>query len=135
MRKKRGFSLVELLVVMGIIALLTTVLLPNLVGMRTRAKDVQKKQDLESIKGALRIYYNDFQLYPSASSQAELEALLVPTYMPVGVATTYDYSQVAGGDGFVLRTELESDSGGEGTNSQLRCRLTPTPGVFAVCAY
>ncbi|MBP9818201.1 type II secretion system protein, partial [Candidatus Shapirobacteria bacterium] len=62
-----GFSLVELLVSIGIIATLTAILLPNFMGARERAKDAQNIQDMGAMKNALRIYYNDVQAYPTGS--------------------------------------------------------------------
>ena len=59
--KKSGFTLIELLVVISIIATLTAILLPNFMGARQRATDSQKKQEMVSIKNALRLFYNDTQ--------------------------------------------------------------------------
>lgn len=63
---KKGFTLIELLVVIAIIGVLTAVLLVNLVGIRERGADAKKKSDLNQLKSALRLYYNDSQNYPSA---------------------------------------------------------------------
>jgi len=41
---------------------LTTVLVMNFVGTRERSRDAQKIQDLNSLKNALRMYYNDNQI-------------------------------------------------------------------------
>lgn len=65
--KKSGFTLIELLVVVAIIGVLTAVLLVNLVGIRERAADTKKKADLNQMKSAMRLYYNDFQGYPANS--------------------------------------------------------------------
>lgn len=65
-RKKtqHGFTLLELLVVIGIIALIVSVIVPNLLGARERARDAQKKAGLHELKNALRLFYNDYQRYP-----------------------------------------------------------------------
>lgn len=65
--KKNGFTLIELLVVISIIGILTAVILPNLVGMRSRARDAEKKATGRELKTALRLYYNDYQSYPAPS--------------------------------------------------------------------
>jgi prepilin-type N-terminal cleavage/methylation domain-containing protein len=52
MKKNKGFSLIELLVVISIIGILSTVLVMNFVGTRERARDAQKIQDLSSVKNA-----------------------------------------------------------------------------------
>lgn len=129
--KNKGFSLIELLVVMFIIGILTSVLLPNLMSARQRAKDAQKISDVNAIKDALRLYYNDTQVYPA--NKPTIWAVL-PTYMPGVGDTEFDYNVGAGGDSFTIRFGLESEAGDEDVNSQTKCGLEPTNGAFAVCA-
>lgn len=127
-----GFSLVELLVVISIIAVLSAVLVTNFMGMRERARDAQKIQDLNAIKNALRMYYNDNQSYPANGS---LDSSLVPRYMPSFSNIGYNYSQVDGGDGFILGIDLEAGAGDEDVESQVKCGVgTTVDKVFTVCA-
>lgn len=64
----RAFSLVELLVVIAILATIIGLSLPNFLGARTRARDVRRKGELNQLKTALQLYYNDFKTYPGDSS-------------------------------------------------------------------
>lgn len=63
--KKSGFSLIELLVAIAIMAVIMAVTLPNYIGARERARDTKLKGELNQLKSALRMYYNDYQGYPS----------------------------------------------------------------------
>lgn len=65
--KRNGFTLIELLVVIAIIAVMIGLALPNFLGGRQRARDSKKKQEMQQVKTALRLYYNDYQQYPTAS--------------------------------------------------------------------
>ena len=63
--KSNGFSLIELLVVLGIIAVLTGLIAFNFNTARMRARDVQRKNDLKELRSALELYKNDNnQVYP-----------------------------------------------------------------------
>src|SRR5260221_5566566 len=65
---KRGFTLIELLVVIAIIAILVAFVVSNFLGARQRAKDAKKKVELQQLKSALRLYYNDYSLYPGPNT-------------------------------------------------------------------
>jgi prepilin-type N-terminal cleavage/methylation domain-containing protein len=56
---RRAFTLVELLVVIGIIAVLVAILLPALTRARTQAKNVQCKSQLRNLGQALVLYANE----------------------------------------------------------------------------
>lgn len=135
-KKRRGFTLVELLVSIAIIATLTAILLPNFMGARERAKDAQKIQDMAAIKNALRMYYNDKQTYPGALDNTlytNLDTLLAGYMAPVGVG--YSYYRTSNGDGFNLRAWLDSGQGNEDLDSQTRCGVAgATNKLYVVCA-
>jgi prepilin-type N-terminal cleavage/methylation domain-containing protein len=65
---KKGFTLVELLVVISIIAVIIGVTMSNLLGARGRARDAKRKSDLMEMKNALRLFYNDYQNYPASDN-------------------------------------------------------------------
>jgi prepilin-type N-terminal cleavage/methylation domain-containing protein len=129
--KKHGFTLVELLVTIAIIATLSAILLPNFMGARQKAADSKKIQDMTAMKNALRLYFNDNQVYPGAADNTlytNLDTTLVPKYMmPVGVG--YSYYRTNTGDGFQLCAWLDSGQGDDDINSQVRCGI----GTVSVC--
>ncbi len=62
----RGFSLIELLVVISIIVILSAIGMANYRGMSDRGKDTRRKGDLAQIQGALELYRMDAGDYPNS---------------------------------------------------------------------
>lgn len=64
MRKKRAFTLVELLVVIGIIALLISILMPVLGKVNQAALQLKCSANLRSMGQAMTLYVQEFKHYP-----------------------------------------------------------------------
>jgi len=54
---KKGFTLIELIIVMGVLAMLVTMVTLSLTGKRERARDARRQSDLKTIQTALEQYY------------------------------------------------------------------------------
>lgn len=65
---ERGFTLVELMVVVAIIALLAAIVIPNYVHARAQAAVSQSEANLKEIATALELYYADNQSYPPSGN-------------------------------------------------------------------
>ncbi len=74
---QKGFSLIELLVVIGIISILSAIAVPNFMAARERARDAARKSDLKAFQSALELYKQD-QLtssYPQQNSTSSYFSL------------------------------------------------------------
>lgn len=75
--RERGFTLVELLIVVAIIGILATILMTNFVGVRQRARDAQRKADLRQMQAALELYRADTGGYPQDTTDYRLNSTTV----------------------------------------------------------
>ena len=73
-RGERGFTLVEILVVITIIALIMSVVGPRVLNFLSESKVKATRIQLESLASALDLYFLDTGRYPSSSEG--LQALL-----------------------------------------------------------
>ena len=97
-RTEHGFTIVELLVVIVVIAILAAITIVAFNGIQQRARDSQRSADIATIAKALEIYYLDQGGYPAGQctincsinggwsttadgSWANLKSKLVPNYI------------------------------------------------------
>jgi general secretion pathway protein G len=66
MKRKRGFTLVELMVVLTIIGLLLSIVVPNYIGKVRRAEEAVLKENLTLMRDALDKHYADAGRYPGS---------------------------------------------------------------------
>jgi general secretion pathway protein G len=76
MKKRSGFTLVELMVVLTVIALLLSVVVPDYVGRMKRAEEAVLQENLAVMRDALDKHYTDAGKYP-----ANLEELVAKRYL------------------------------------------------------
>ena len=127
-----GFTLVELLVVLVILALLAALVGPRVVGYMTTSKVKTAHVQIAAYQTALELYHLDLGRYPQT---AEGLAALVTApagsagwagpYLDKAVATDpwgtpYDYTASADASTFKLRSfGADGQEGGEGDNADI----------------
>ena len=73
MRIKKWFTLIELIIVIVVIGILSAALLPKVIGIQARARDVQRRTDQQTIATALMLYYTDNKIFPTGECNASVE--------------------------------------------------------------
>lgn len=64
---RRGFTLIELMIVIVILGILMGTILPRLTGAQSRARDTARIADLNNISQAMEVYFSDEGEYPPAA--------------------------------------------------------------------
>jgi type II secretion system protein G len=101
--RQKGFTLIEILVVIAIIGILAMIVFVNLTNSRAKARDARRVADMHTIQNALELYFNDCGQYPATWSLTENTGCTAPTTLstylgvlpvnpgPEGSAYTYAY--------------------------------------------
>jgi general secretion pathway protein G len=132
-RKQRGFTLIELMVVLAIIGVLAALIVPNVLGRADDARITAARTDVGNLMQALKLYKLDNQRFPT--TEQGLNALILkPTTEPVPVnwkpyldklpsdpwGRPYQYLNPGiKGEVDVLSFGADGQSGGEGNNADL----------------
>ena len=113
-KTQRGFTLVELLVVIAIIGILATLLLLQLGVARQRARDAKRIADMNQVRTATELFFDDNGSYPDRTTFASLVSDLVPRYLtllPVDPLNTtlYRYGYAHNPDAGPIRYHLSAE--------------------------
>ncbi|MEI8009002.1 MAG: prepilin-type N-terminal cleavage/methylation domain-containing protein [bacterium] len=74
-KAKKGFTLIEMLIVIVIIGILAAALIPRLASARGRANDVARKADLAQVATALVSYQIDRGQFPACTNGCALSQI------------------------------------------------------------
>ena len=66
--QQKGFTIVELLIVIAVIGILAALVLNTFVGVQRRARDTERQTDVNAIATQLEVYYNDEGNYPTLAN-------------------------------------------------------------------
>lgn len=143
--KKNGFSLVELVAVIGVLALIMTVMLVNFNRMRSQSRDNARVNDAKQIQAALELYYNRNNSYPTSITPGQTMVANGVTYLdPVGNNPApkndgncgnneYTYAPVVDNSNYVVNFCLgnTTSQASRGANLISKNGLNTAPGLVA----
>ncbi len=81
MNRNKGFSLIEIMVVVVILGILASIVVPKIISRPDEARTVKAKQDVLAIENALDLYRLDNGFYPS-TDQGLVALVEKPTTNP-----------------------------------------------------
>ena len=132
-RKQRGFTLIELMVVLAIIGILAALVVPSVLGRADDARVTAARTDVGNLAQALKLYKLDNQRFPTA--EQGLQALVTkPSAEPVPAnwksyldnlpadpwGRPYQYLNPGlKGEVDVMSWGADGQSGGEGVNADI----------------
>lgn len=113
-----GFTLIEVLVVIAIIAILAGTVMANVASSRIKARDARRLDDMHKIQPALEAYYNDCGQYPPALDLTAADGcpdpITLKDYMPAipmdPLGAAYTYVMDPDNDTYTLTFTLETTS-------------------------
>ena len=80
MRKlTKGFTLIEMLVVIAIISILAGIVLTGVSGFQAGARDSKRVADLQVTRNYLESYFTRYGFYPGGDSSGVQDATVIPT--------------------------------------------------------
>lgn len=75
-KMKKGFTLIELMIVVAIIGILAAIAIPQFASLVSKSQEGRSKANLGTIRSALSIYYGDTEgWYPANATNSNLIAL------------------------------------------------------------
>ena len=116
LNSKKGFTLVELVIVMAVIALILSVVIPNLRGMQQEGQLTKAESELQTLKTAVTSYWrNNANVYPgdihatlTGASPNIISAKLADPWSSDADNATYGYAtgnDETFGDYFIIYTK------------------------------
>lgn len=102
-RREGGFTIVELLVVIGVIGILAALLIPTISSVRAAARDANTRNTIQQLSSAINAYHADYRGYPGPLSNVQVEfGGGDPAYQSVWIESTdfstYGFANPEGSD-------------------------------------
>lgn len=92
LKKNKGFTLIEMIVVVGIIGVLVAILLPRFADIREKSYEKANIANGKAVISALEAYYTDNMSYPAASTYYLGSAAGLSGYLSSALVNPYTSS-------------------------------------------
>jgi prepilin-type N-terminal cleavage/methylation domain-containing protein len=96
MKKRKGFTLIELMIVIAIIIILAAIAIPNYLKMTERARRARVAGDFTSLATSLEAYSVDWGAYPNNAFTANISGTRIMKPMPLDTLIEFELAGVAG---------------------------------------
>ena len=129
-QEEKGFTLVELLVVMLILGLLAAIAIPSFFNQRDKARDADAKEQVRTAQTAIETYATDNGGKYTGATAAKLVAI-EEVLSDVGTRLT-EPTITASGEGYTVEVVSENDSEGAGA-MKFQIQRTDTGNLNYTC--
>jgi general secretion pathway protein G len=130
--RMRGFTLIEIMVVVVIIGLLVAIVAPNVMGRLTQAEIQAAEADIKQLSSSLNFFRMDYRRYPTEDEGLEIllgkeevdgkpgsQILQSMPEDPWGNPYYYVYPGAHGQDFDIYSLGADGEEGGEGANADI----------------
>jgi prepilin-type N-terminal cleavage/methylation domain-containing protein len=106
-KRSKGYTLVELLIVLAIMGIFTSVVITSTTSSRAKARDTRRISDMKEIELGLVLYYDVNKVYPVA-----LSTLVTGKYLPSiptdPAGSAYEYLTSNANKNYCIGVRLEA---------------------------